>query len=96
MAAWILTKNATGDRQIDAYADWLMRSNNLNKAGIDVTSQNVPAMQAAILQAIQFGGNKSDWRNALAAGNQTVPVTTSGPQAENLRQGPGASCPTQP
>ena len=76
-------KGATGDRQIDAYADWLMKSNNLNKGGIDVASQTDPVMQAALLQAIQFGGNAMDWRNALAGGNMNVPVTKS-PQAGDL------------
>ena len=76
-------KGATGDRQIDAYADWLMKSNNLNKGGIDVASQTDPVMQAALLQAIQFGGNAMNWRTALAGGNMNVPVTTS-PQAGDL------------
>ena len=77
-------KNTYAGRQIDAYADWLLRSGNLNKAGIDVVSQSDPIMQAAILQGIQFGGNALGWRNALAGGNMNVPVTTS-PQAGDLK-----------
>ena len=80
-------KGASGDRQIDAYADWLNRSGNLYKGGIDVPAQQDPVMQAALLQAIQFGGNSSGWRNALAQGNMNVPIQTNDPQAKNLREG---------
>ena len=73
---------ADAPRQIDAYADWLNRSGNLNKGGIDVRSVD-PVMQGALLQGIQFGGNAMGWRTALAGGNQSVPVTTS-PQAREL------------
>jgi len=76
-------RDGSGANQIDAYADWLNRSGNLYKGGIDVAAQNDPVMQAALLQGIQFGGNAMGWRNALAGGNMNVPVTTS-PQAQNL------------
>jgi hypothetical protein len=76
-------RDGSGPNQIDAYADWLNRSGNLYKGGIDVPAQSDPVMQAALLQGIQFGGNAMNWRNALAGGNMNVPVTTS-PQAQNL------------
>jgi hypothetical protein len=80
-------RDGSGPNQIDAYADWLNRSGNLYKNGIDVPAQQDPVMQAALLQAIQFGGNSSGWRNALAEGNMNVPIQTKHPQAENLREG---------
>ena len=87
-------KNDTvGDKQIGAYADWLIRGNKLNRDGIDVASVNDPVMQAAILQAIQFAGNSSGWRNDLAQGNMNTYVTTKDPQAKELRPG-GEAYPT--
>ena len=82
-----------GDKQIRAYTDWLIRGNKLNRDGIDVASITDPVMQAAVLQAIQFAGNSSGWRNALAQGNMDTYVTTEHPQAEALRPG-GEAYPT--
>ena len=82
-----------GDKQIAAYTDWLIRGNKLNRNGIDVASVDDPVMQAAMLQAIQFAGNSSGWRDALAQGNMDTYVTTQHPQAKELRPG-GEAYPT--
>lgn len=80
---WDQYQNAPGSQQLNAYGDWLDRqgvTQRLNDAGM--ASQS-PEMQAAMLQAAQFGPNATDWLTRLAAGDMSTPVTTSR-QADEL------------
>ena len=56
------------------YADWLNRSGSLTKGGLDIASQS-PELQAALLMANQVAPNLMTWRNAVAGGDMTTPVT---------------------
>jgi hypothetical protein len=77
---WDQYQNATAPQQIATYAPWLehyARTSPNNAASLILggIGSLPPEMQAAIMQATQFGGNAKDWVAALGQGNMSMPVS---------------------
>ena len=82
-------QRATPAQQARTYGAWIdhYAKNDPNNAASLVKGgigSLPPEMQAAIMQATQFGPNSIDWVKALAEGNMSVP-TTPYPQADALK-----------
>jgi hypothetical protein len=86
---WEDYQKATPAQQVATYGAWIdhyakgnpNNAASLVKGGIGSLP---PEMQAAIMQATQFGPNSTDWVRALAEGNMSVP-TTPYTQADALK-----------